>query len=110
MSPAPLMEALYVWANLTSALSKTLGRGDGGQIPTSRPPLVDDWSSTLPARVILCKGQQLSGERQRVDETPDGLELVDEIAALGGIDSLVIGTNDLTTEMGPPGDYESPGH
>lgn len=43
-------------------------------------------------------------------ETPDVLELVDEIAALDGIDSLVIGTSDLTTEMGAPGDYESPGH
>ena len=42
-------------------------------------------------------------------ETPDVLELVDEIAALDGIDSLVIGTNDLTAEMGAPGDYESQG-
>jgi 2-keto-3-deoxy-L-rhamnonate aldolase RhmA len=35
--------------------------------------------------------------------------LVDEIAALDGIDSLIIGTNDLTAELGVPGVYESPG-
>jgi hypothetical protein len=33
---------------------------------------------------------------------------LDEIAALDGVDSLLIGTNDLTAEMGIPGDYENP--
>ncbi|KAM0332347.1 hypothetical protein ACHAQA_002624 [Verticillium albo-atrum] len=41
-------------------------------------------------------------------ETLEALELVDEIAALEGVDSLLIGTNDLTAEMGIPGDYENP--
>ncbi|EXK33482.1 hypothetical protein FOCG_13262 [Fusarium oxysporum f. sp. radicis-lycopersici 26381] len=41
-------------------------------------------------------------------ETLEALELVDEIAALPGVDSLLIGTNDLTAEMGIPGDYENP--
>jgi 2-keto-3-deoxy-L-rhamnonate aldolase RhmA len=41
-------------------------------------------------------------------ETLEALELVDEIAALDGVDSLLIGTNDLTAEMGIPGDYENP--
>lgn len=41
-------------------------------------------------------------------ETLEALALVDEIAAVEGVDSLLIGTNDLTAEMGIPGDYESP--
>jgi 2-keto-3-deoxy-L-rhamnonate aldolase RhmA len=41
-------------------------------------------------------------------ETLEALELVDEIAAVEGVDSLLIGTNDLTAEMGIPGDYENP--
>ncbi|KAF4345845.1 hypothetical protein FBEOM_221 [Fusarium beomiforme] len=41
-------------------------------------------------------------------ETLEALELVDEIAALPGVDSLLIGTNDLTAEMGISGDYENP--
>jgi 2-keto-3-deoxy-L-rhamnonate aldolase RhmA len=40
-------------------------------------------------------------------ETLEALELVDEIAAVDGVDSLLIGTNDLTAEMGIPGDYEN---
>lgn len=41
-------------------------------------------------------------------ETLEALELVDEIAAVPGVDSLLIGTNDLTAEMGIPGDYNNP--
>lgn len=41
-------------------------------------------------------------------ETLEALELVEEIAAVEGVDSLLIGTNDLTAEMGIPGDYENP--
>lgn len=41
-------------------------------------------------------------------ETLEALEIVDEIAAVEGVDSLLIGTNDLTAEMGIPGDYENP--
>jgi len=41
-------------------------------------------------------------------ETLEALEDVDAIAAVPGIDSLLIGTNDLTAEMGIPGDYENP--
>ncbi|KAK2612596.1 hypothetical protein QQS21_001368 [Conoideocrella luteorostrata] len=41
-------------------------------------------------------------------ETLEALKLVDEIAAVDGVDSLLIGTNDLTAEMGIPGDYENP--
>lgn len=41
-------------------------------------------------------------------ETLEALELLDEIAAVEGVDSLLIGTNDLTAEMGIAGNYESP--
>lgn len=40
-------------------------------------------------------------------ETLESLELVDEIAAVQGVDSMLIGTNSLTAEMGIAGDYES---
>lgn len=40
--------------------------------------------------------------------TLEALELVDEIAAVEGVDSFLIGTNDLTAEMGIPGDYGNP--
>lgn len=41
-------------------------------------------------------------------ETLEALELVDEIAAVEGVDSLLVGTNDLTAEMGIPGDFDNP--
>ncbi|KAK5110900.1 hypothetical protein LTR62_005438 [Meristemomyces frigidus] len=41
-------------------------------------------------------------------ETMEALECVDEIAAVEGVDSLLIGTNDLTAEMGIPGEYDNP--
>lgn len=41
-------------------------------------------------------------------ETLEALEVVDDIAALPGVDSLLIGSNDLTAELGIPGDYENP--
>lgn len=41
-------------------------------------------------------------------ETLEALELVDEIAAVEGVDALLIGTNDLCAEMDIPGDYDNP--
>ncbi|TQN71991.1 4-hydroxy-2-oxo-heptane-1,7-dioate aldolase [Colletotrichum shisoi] len=41
-------------------------------------------------------------------ETLEALELVKEMAAVEVVDSMLIGTNDLTAEMGIPGDYENP--
>ena len=38
-------------------------------------------------------------------ETPKAIENAEEIAALPGVDALLIGTNDLCLEMGIPGDY-----
>lgn len=40
-------------------------------------------------------------------ETLEAVELVEEIAAVEGVDSLLIGSNDLTAEMGIPGEYEN---
>jgi 2-keto-3-deoxy-L-rhamnonate aldolase RhmA len=36
-------------------------------------------------------------------ETPQGIEHADEIAAVPGVDLLLIGSNDLCTELGIPG-------
>ena len=41
-------------------------------------------------------------------ETPEGVERADEIAAVEGIDMLLIGSNDLCTELGIPGELRSP--
>lgn len=41
-------------------------------------------------------------------ETVDALERADEIMAVEGVDMVVIGTNDLTADMGIPGQYDHP--
>ena len=41
-------------------------------------------------------------------ETPRGIEHADAIAAVPGVDVLLIGTNDLTLEMGISGKYDDP--
>jgi 2-keto-3-deoxy-L-rhamnonate aldolase RhmA len=39
-------------------------------------------------------------------ETPQAIDHADQIAAVPGVDVLLIGTNDLTLEMGIPGKYD----
>ena len=39
-------------------------------------------------------------------ETPEAIENADAIAAIDGIDMLHIGSSDLSTEMGIPGQYK----
>ncbi|EUC41934.1 hypothetical protein COCMIDRAFT_104877 [Bipolaris oryzae ATCC 44560] len=41
-------------------------------------------------------------------ETLEAVECVEELAAVDGVDSLLIGTNDMTAEMGIPGEYDNP--
>jgi 2-keto-3-deoxy-L-rhamnonate aldolase RhmA len=41
-------------------------------------------------------------------ETPQGIENADAIAAVEGVDMLLIGSNDLCTEMGIPGQVKHP--
>jgi 2-keto-3-deoxy-L-rhamnonate aldolase RhmA len=41
-------------------------------------------------------------------ETPEAIEQAEAIAAVAGIDGLHIGSNDLTSEMGIPGQYRDP--
>ena len=41
-------------------------------------------------------------------ETPEGIANAEAIAALDGVDILAIGANDLTAELGVPGDYQDP--
>jgi 2-keto-3-deoxy-L-rhamnonate aldolase RhmA len=41
-------------------------------------------------------------------ETPDAIAKVDEIAAVEGLDVILIGTNDLCAEMGIPGQFGDP--
>lgn len=41
-------------------------------------------------------------------ETKDGIDNVDEIAAVDGVDMLLIGSNDLSIELGVPGGFQTP--
>ena len=41
-------------------------------------------------------------------ESPDGVENVDAIASVEGVDVLWVGHNDLTTAMGIPGQFDHP--
>jgi 2-keto-3-deoxy-L-rhamnonate aldolase RhmA len=41
-------------------------------------------------------------------EAVDALANVEEIAAVDGVDMLLVGTNDLTAELGIPGQYDDP--
>ena len=41
-------------------------------------------------------------------ESPEGVAAADDIAALDGVDALLIGTADLTAEMGIPGQVTHP--
>jgi 4-hydroxy-2-oxoheptanedioate aldolase len=41
-------------------------------------------------------------------ETPRGLENLEAIAALPGVDLVALGTNDLTAELGVPGQFKHP--
>jgi 2-keto-3-deoxy-L-rhamnonate aldolase RhmA len=45
---------------------------------------------------------------QVIVETPAGVDAADEIAAVDGVDILVMGANDFTAELGRPGDYGHP--
>jgi len=41
-------------------------------------------------------------------ETPTGIADADAIAAVDGVDMLAVGANDLTAELGIPGQYDHP--
>ncbi len=41
-------------------------------------------------------------------ETRGSVEKIDEIAAVHGVDVLLVGTNDLSIELGSPGDFRCP--
>jgi 2-keto-3-deoxy-L-rhamnonate aldolase RhmA len=41
-------------------------------------------------------------------ESPEGVDNADEIAAVPGVDVLLVGTNDLCFEMGIPGQFDNP--
>lgn len=45
---------------------------------------------------------------QVIVETPAGVDAVDEIAAVDGVDIVVLGANDFTAELGRPGDHGHP--
>lgn len=58
-----------------------------------RPPAAAEMQKTLNAEVLVIP----------MIETPEAVENADAIAAVDGVDVLLIGTNDLSLEMGVPG-------
>jgi 2-keto-3-deoxy-L-rhamnonate aldolase RhmA len=59
-----------------------------------RPPAPAEAQKVLNAEILIIP----------MIETPKAVENADAIAAIAGIDALLIGTNDLSLEMGIPGD------
>jgi 2-keto-3-deoxy-L-rhamnonate aldolase RhmA len=41
-------------------------------------------------------------------ETPGAVELADEFFAIDGVDGVLVGSNDLCTDLGIPGQYDNP--
>lgn len=41
-------------------------------------------------------------------ESPEALDNIDAIAAVRGVDVIMVGTNDLSVEMGIPGQWDNP--
>ena len=41
-------------------------------------------------------------------ETPAAVEIAEEIFAIDGVDGVLIGSNDLCTDLGIPGQYDNP--
>ena len=58
-----------------------------------RPPPAQEAQKTLNAEILVVP----------MIETPEAVDHADAIAAIDGIDALLIGTNDLSLEMGIPG-------
>lgn len=62
---------------------------------------------TVPTRV---QNELLNAETMLIPmiETPAAVDLVDELLAVEGVDGILIGSNDLCTDMGIPGQYDNP--
>ncbi|KAM0715601.1 hypothetical protein Q7P37_009099 [Cladosporium fusiforme] len=43
-------------------------------------------------------------------ETPGAVELADEFFAIEGVDGILVGSNDLCTDLGIPGQYDNPAY
>lgn len=62
----------------------------------------------LPASVTAPQLNESGSTVFLMIETVDALEAVDDIAALPGCDVLLVGSNDLATEIGIMGDFDHP--
>ena len=68
----------------------------------------DDWSPDGVAETLEHANREVMTILQI--ETAEGLEAVDEIAAVDGVDVLWIGHFDLTASLGVPGAFDSPAY
>ncbi|KAI0870622.1 Pyruvate/Phosphoenolpyruvate kinase-like domain-containing protein [Hypoxylon argillaceum] len=63
---------------------------------------------SIPASRAIQEGNAFSSSVILMIETKEGIRNVDEIAAVVGADVVLIGSNDLSINLGVPGDYQSP--
>ncbi|OQU97034.1 hypothetical protein CLAIMM_03037 [Cladophialophora immunda] len=66
------------------------------------------YSSTVPLATVTAELDQYGSTVCIMVETVEAVEEIEGIAALDGCDVLLVGSNDLSTELGVPGDYDSP--
>ncbi|MEI4493477.1 aldolase/citrate lyase family protein [Mameliella alba] len=87
-------------------------RSCSGKVPTARPAL--DHALPAPAHVSPCparrrnEGRQRRGDGHLHDRRPKGPRCVEEIAAVDGLDMLLVGANDLSNTLGLPGQLDQP--
>ena len=106
-TPAPWASCSLTWTPPSTRRSSSRL-----QVSARRPPLARRPMAQLGFRPYSRSESSAAVNRETVMvmmlETPEAIENADAIAAVPGVDVLLIGTNDLTLEMGIPGKYDEP--
>lgn len=63
--------------------------------------------ATQPLDTIIHESNKSASAVMLMIETADSIENIDKIAQVSGVDVLLIGSNDLSIELGVPGQFES---
>jgi 2-keto-3-deoxy-L-rhamnonate aldolase RhmA len=64
--------------------------------------------STQPVDRIIRESNKSASTVLLMIETAESIENIEQIAQVPGVDVLLIGSNDLSIELGVPGQFESP--
>jgi 2-keto-3-deoxy-L-rhamnonate aldolase RhmA len=79
--------------------------------PYGERPVDESWFAATPTAWTMQEKQSIMNSLTTLIimlESPEALELVDEIAALPGVDILHIGTSDLSDSLGIPNQFDQP--